>query len=195
MPASSSAYELRPVRRERNAPDGSRNYSGGRSAPASLQQHRCRCLGNSVGHTRHAEHPDPRAMILRYLHRPHRPGQIAPGTHPIPQLVEVVAFLVCEPGDAHGVHARRPSIGPDLLPRPINEALVDLKRLHHLLWSAHQLLPRRVDLKVTWPAQPLRSIPITGRSPLLRAGPPLCLAVLCPPRFLPLRALPLAARA
>ena len=40
----------------------------------------------------------------------------------------------------------------------------------------------------------LRSNPITGPSALLRAGPPLCLAVLCPPRFLPLRALPLAAR-
>src|SRR5680860_329878 len=45
----------------------------------------------------------------------------------------------------------------------------------------------------TWPAQPLRSSPITGPSPLLRAVPPLCLAsVLCPSRYSPLGVLPLA---
>jgi hypothetical protein len=93
--------------------------------------------------------------------------------------------VVCEIGDADGIHARRPAIGLDLHPRPVNKALVDLKRLHLQLRSTHQLLPRRVGVKVTWPARPLRSSPITGPSALLRAGPPLCLAVLHPSRFLP----------
>jgi hypothetical protein len=38
----------------------------------------------------------------------------------------------------------------------------------------------------------LGSSPITGPSSLLRAGPSLCLPVLCPLRFLPLEGLPLA---
>src|SRR3954447_780591 len=42
-----------------------------------------------------------------------------------------------------------------------------------------------------WSAQPLRSGPITRPSPLLRAGPPLCLvSVLCPSRLRPLGVLP-----
>jgi len=45
---------------------------------------------------------------------------------------------------------------------------------------------------MTWPARPLRSSPITGPSPLLRAGPPLCLAsVLSPTWPWPLGVLPL----
>src|SRR5665213_1989483 len=45
---------------------------------------------------------------------------------------------------------------------------------------------------MTWPAQPLRSSPITGPSSLLRAGPPLCLAsVLSPTWPWPHRVLPL----
>ena len=55
-----------------------------------LQQHRRRGLGDSVGHNGHPQHPDPRPMILRYLHRPHRARQIAARAHPVPQLVEVV---------------------------------------------------------------------------------------------------------
>src|SRR5262249_23641749 len=51
-----------------------------------------------------------------------------------------------------------------------------------------------VDLRSTWPARPLGSSPITGPSRLLRAVPPLCLAVLCPSRCPPLGVLPLATR-
>src|SRR6476620_7751625 len=47
-----------------------------------------------------------------------------------------------------------------------------------------------------WSARPLRSGPITGPSPLLRAGPPLCPgSVLCPNRLPPTGVLPLAGRA
>jgi hypothetical protein len=46
-----------------------------------------------------------------------------------------------------------------------------------------------------WSARPLRSSPITGPSPLLRAGPSLCPAsVLCRSRIQPLAVLPLDAR-
>jgi len=55
--------------------------------------------------------------------------------------------------------------------------------------------PFRVDIRSIWPARPLRSSPITGPSPLLRAVPPLCPApVLCRSRCPPLAVLPLAAR-
>gem|GEM_PF-3627505 len=47
-----------------------------------------------------------------------------------------------------------------------------------------RLLRHPVNL-YSWLAQPLRSSPITGPSTLIRAGPPLRLAVLCPRRFLP----------
>ena len=112
-----------------------------------FQQHRCRGLGHPVRRVRHAEHPDPRPMILRYLHRPHRPREIASRGHPIPQQVKVVPLPRRELGDADGVHARRPVVGPDLLPRLKHEALGDLKRLHLRLGSVHRLLPRRVGLR------------------------------------------------
>ena len=133
-------------------------------------------------------------MILRYLHRAHRRGHVATRAHPVPQLVEGISLTALEHAGAHGVHARRSTPGPDLLPRLIHEALGDLKRLPRRVRSAHQLLPdERVGFRVSWPARPLRSSPITGPSTLLRAGPPLRLAVLCPKRFLPPRVLPLAA--
>ena len=134
-------------------------------------------------------------MILRYLHRPHRARQIAAGAHPVPQPVEVVPLRFSEPVDADGVHARRSAVGLDPHPRLMNEALIDLERLHLRLRSNHRLLPVRGDLRSIWPARLLRSSSITGPSPLLRAGPPLCLAsVLCPLRFRPLGVLPLATR-
>src|SRR6476620_836729 len=77
----------------------------------------------------------------------------------------------------------------------MNEALIDLERLHLRLRSNHQLLPSRGDLRSIWSARPLRSGPITGPSPLLRAGPPLCPgSVLCPSRLRPVGDLPLDGR-
>ena len=88
-------------------------------------------------------------MILRYLHAPHRPREIAPRAHPVPQLEEIVPQLPCEQADANRVHTRRPVIGPDLLPRPVNEALTDLRRLHLRLGSLPRLLPLRVGPGMT----------------------------------------------
>src|SRR6266540_3866180 len=41
------------------------------------------------------------------------------------------------------------AIGPDLLPRPIDQALIDLKRLHLRLGSSRRLLPDRVGHRST----------------------------------------------
>ena len=123
-----------------------------------FQQHCCRGLGHPVGRVRHSEHPDPPPMILRYLHRPHRSREVASRGHPIPQQVEVVPLALRELGDADGVHARRPVVGPDLLPRLKHQALGNLKRLHLRLGSGPRLLPRRVGLSLTLvcPAPSLR---------------------------------------
>ena len=88
-------------------------------------------------------------MIFRYLHAPHRPGKVTPRAHPVPQLVQVVPQLLLEQADANRVHARRPVIGPDLLPRLHDEALTDLKRLHLRLGPGPRLLPWRVGPGLT----------------------------------------------
>src|SRR6266516_4038018 len=114
-----------------------------------FQQHRCRGLRHPVRRVGHPENSHPQAMIFRYLHRAHRPREVAPRRHPVPQLVEVSLFLAREHIDADGVHARRTPVGPDLLPRPIDQALIDLKRLHLRLGSRRQLLPDRVGRRLT----------------------------------------------
>jgi len=88
-------------------------------------------------------------MIFGYLHAPHRPGKVTPRGHPVPQLVEVIPPLLLEQADADRVHARRPLIGPDLLPRLKDEALTDLKRLHFRPGSHRRLLPFRVGPRLT----------------------------------------------
>src|ERR1019366_772516 len=88
-------------------------------------------------------------MVLRYLHRPHRPRDVTSRGHPVPQLVEAVPLVVAELGDADGVHARRTVVCPDLLPRLVHEAPGDLKRLKLRLRSTDQLRPQRVGLIVT----------------------------------------------
>ena len=118
-------------------------------------------------------------MILRYLNRSHRPREIAPRRHPIPQLVEVVHLVGREIVDAHSVHARRCTVRSDLLPRLENETLPNFKRLQLLLLrSICRFLPRRVDLQTTLncPAPSLRPhyralTATTGRSaPVPRIG-------------------------
>ena len=113
-------------------------------------QHRGRGLSHPVCHIRHTQNPDPGPMILRYLNRSHRPREIAPRRHPIPQLVEVVHLVGREIVDAHSVHARRSTVRSDLLPRLENETLRNFKRLQLLLLrSICRFLPRRVGLQTT----------------------------------------------
>ena len=75
--------------------------------------------------------------------------KITPRGHPVPQLVQIVFQPLLEQANADRVHARRPIIGPDLLPRLINEALADLKRLHFRPGPGPGLLPWRVGPGLT----------------------------------------------
>src|SRR5215469_2419932 len=155
-----------------------------------LQQHRCRSLRHPIGRIGHAEQTHAFPMIFRYLHAPHRPREIAPRAHPVPQLVQVVPQLPSEQADADGIHARRPVVGPDLLPRLHNEALVDLKRLHLGLGSHPWLLPCRVGpgLTLVCTAPSLQPhyrafLTTTGRpAPVPRLGTlPLAVSAACGP--------------
>src|ERR1700733_12973180 len=157
----------------------------------SLQQHRRRSLRHPVSRVRHAEQTHALPVILRYLHAPHRPREIASRRHPVPQLVEVVPPLLFEQAGADRVHARRPVIGPDLLPRLVNQALVDLKRLHPGPGPGPWLLPLRVGhgLALVCTAPWLQShyrtfLATTGRpAPVPRLGtlPPAVLTACGPP--------------
>jgi len=121
-----------------------RCLADGHRADVELQQHRRRSLRHPVARIGHAEQTHAFPMIFRYLHAPHRTGEIAPRAHPVPQLVQIVPQLLSEQADADRVHTRRPVIGPDLLPRLHDEALTDLKRLHLRLGPGPRLLPLRV---------------------------------------------------
>src|SRR5437773_1360654 len=155
-----------------------------------LQQHRRRSLRHPVGRIGHPEQTHTCPMILRYLHAPHRSREVAPRAHPVPQLVQVAPQLLFEQADADGVHARRPVIGPDLLPRLHDEALIDLKRLHLGPGPVPGLLPLRVGpgltLVCTAPSlQPHYRTFLTTTSrpaPVPRAGPlPLPVPAACRP--------------
>ena len=126
-------------------------------------------------------------MILRYLNRSHRPREIAPRRHPIPQLVEVAAH---HRTDVHLVgreivDARTASTpGAPLFARTFSHAsktrrFSNFKRLQLLLLrSICRFLPRGVDLHTTvnCPAPSLRPhyralTATTGRSaPVPRIG-------------------------
>src|SRR5580693_6403157 len=114
-----------------------------------LQQHRRRSLRHPVARIGHAGQTHAFPMIFRYLHAPHRPREIAPRAHPVPQLEQIVPQLLLKQPDADGIHARRPVIGPDLLPRLHDQALVDLKRLHLGPGPGPWLLPLRVGHGLT----------------------------------------------
>jgi hypothetical protein len=155
----------------------------------ALQQHRRRSLRHPVRRIRHAEQAHTLPVIFRYLHAPHRPREVTARGHPVPQLVEVVPPLLLEQPDADRVHARRPTIGPDLLPRLIDEALTDLKRLHFRPAPGPRLLPwrvgRRLTLVCTAPSlQPhYRTFTATSRpAPVPRLGTlPLTVSAACGP--------------
>ena len=114
-----------------------------------LQQHRRRSLRHPVSRIGHAGQAHAFPMIFRYLHAPHRTREIAPRGHPVPQLVQVVPPPLLEQAGADRVHVRRPVVGPDLLPRLVNQALVDLKRLHLRLGPGPWLLPLRAGPGLT----------------------------------------------
>src|SRR5207253_639754 len=93
---------------------------------------------------------------------------------------------------ADRVHARRPVVGPDLLPRLHDEALVDLKRLHLRLGPGPGLLPLRVGPGLTlvctapWLQPHYRTFLATMSrpAPVPRLGTlPLAVSAACGPPF------------
>ena len=102
-----------------------------------LQKHGHRRLRDPVGDRRHAEHPGPRAVRLRDLHRPDRGRKEGPRTHPIPDLVQIVPKVGLELLQALPVHSRRTLVGLDLPPRLPDQQLGNRKRLLFGLWHVH----------------------------------------------------------
>ena len=134
-------------------------------------------------------------MVLRYLDRPHRPREIAPRCHPVPQLVEVVPLLLW-----NSLMLTASTPGAPLLTRTFSHALYT-RRLSISndftfgLGVSRGSSPDELASGFPWSAQPLGSSPITGPSSLLRAAPPQCPAsVLCPLQLSPLGGLPFAGR-
>ena len=148
-PLSSTGGGTRPARHGRCAQDGSRSCPGGRPAPVPAPAASPPQSAPPVARVGHAEQPHAFPMIFRYLRAPHRTREIAPRAHPVPPPVQIVPQLPGEQADADRVHARRPVIDPDLLPRLHDEALTDLKRLHLRPGSLPRLLPWRVGLRMT----------------------------------------------
>ena len=140
-PAPSTGGGTRPARRGRCALDGSHSCRGGRPAPVPSPAASPPQSAPPVSRIGHAGQAHAFPMIFRYLHAPHRTREIAPRGHPVPQLVQVVPPPLLEQACAYRVHARRPVVGPDLLPRLVNQALVNLKRLHLRLGPGPRLLP------------------------------------------------------
>ena len=148
-PAPSTGGGTRPARNGRCARDGSRSCRGGRPAPVPAPAASPPQSAPPGRPYWHAEQTHAFPVIFRYLHAPHRPGEVTPRAHPVPQPEEIVPQLLLEQADADRVHARRPVIGPDLLPRLHDEALTDLKRLHLRLGPGPRLLPLRVGPRLT----------------------------------------------
>src|SRR5450432_4217024 len=94
-----------------------------------LQSSRDYRLSDPVRHGRHPQHPDATTMRFRDLHRPHRRRKIRTRTHPVPDLIQIPFQVLLEILDRAPIHPRRTLISPDLLPRPLNLPLRNLKRL------------------------------------------------------------------
>jgi hypothetical protein len=153
-------------------------------------------LGDSVGHGGNPENPRPTAMRFRYLHRPHRRRKVAARGHPVPQPIQVVTQIGLDLLDGLPGHSGGTLVPFDALVRLPHQPLRYLKRFIFRTRLAHSSPPReRLVARVNKPqmSRPLRSVPITGPSPLLRAGPPArATSVLDTSQFLLLGTLPLA---
>jgi hypothetical protein len=145
---------------------------------AGLQLQRHHRLRNPVSHGRHSQDSRPTAMRLRNLHRPHLRRKVRPRRHPIPDLVQIVVPIRIEVVDGAPVRSRRTLVRLNALICLPHQTLRNVKRLVRLTRLAHSSPPTRTSvpwlLKYTnlTMSRPLRSTPITGASPLLRAGPP-----------------------
>jgi hypothetical protein len=137
-----------------------------------LRHHRLR---DPISHGRHAKDSRAPAVRLRYRHGLDRRRETRPRGHPVPDLVQVALEILLERLDGHPVHPGRALVRPDLLPRLPDSPLRDLERLARCFQLIHPTPPGELPVDRTngsRTTRPLRSGPITGPSPLLRAGPP-----------------------
>ena len=106
-----------------------------------FQMHRHHRLRHPVRDRRHTERPDPAAVRLGDLHRPHRRGHVAPRAHPVPDLVEVVLQIGLELAQRLLVHPRSPFVACHPPVRLPHRLLGDIERLVLRRWSVHSSPP------------------------------------------------------
>ena len=128
-----------------------------------LQIDGCNLLRDPVGDRRHPEHPRPRAVRLRYLHRLDRRREVGPRAHPIPDLVEIILQIGLERLQILIVHPWPSIIVLDPPKRLPDHPLGNRKRLLLGLWHVFSLPPgtlapvvRSIHFLVS---RPLRSTP------------------------------------
>ena len=159
-----------------------------------FQQHRCCGLGHPVRRVRHAEHPDPRPMIFRYLHRPHRPREVAPRSSS-----GSTACRGCpSPRAANSVMLTASTPGAPLFARTFSHASIIPGA-----WRSQTTSPSACGPSSAPPPQGWRRGDLACPAPSLRPhyraftattsrSAPVPRSVLCPSRFRPLGVLPLA---
>ena len=95
-------------------------------------------LGDPVGNRRHAERPGSTSVSLRDVNATHRWREVAAGTHPIPDPIEVPFQVPVEILDSLSVNARRPLVRLHLLVRLPHLTLGNTKWLR-LIHAGHPL--------------------------------------------------------
>jgi hypothetical protein len=131
-------------------------------------------LRDPVSDGGHRQHPGA-TPALGDRHRFDVRWEVCARGHPIPDLVQVVLQVLLERLDRHSVHPGRALVSSHLHPGVPHLLLGDVERLGRRFQLVHPAPPGELPVDRTNQSRttrPLRSTPITGASPLLRAGPP-----------------------
>ena len=114
-PTTASGHGQRIMRRfPRTIPVGVRVEHGLQDRfQVALDDH----LGDSVGDRRDAQRPSSSSISFRYIDAPHRWREVAAGTHPIPDPIEILAQIPVEILDRLSVNTSRSSVRLHLLVR------------------------------------------------------------------------------
>src|ERR1035437_6515616 len=151
-----------------------------------LQSRLHHLLCDPIRHGRYAQFPCP-TVCFRYFHRPHRRWKVAARRHPIPDLVQVPFQVPFKVRNRLLIDPCRSLVRFYSFVRLPDLPLGNTERL----CLTHRLLPLLVgSLNFGSITQPLRSIPLSRTSSLLRVVPSLVSAsVLSPSWFFHLRLL------
>src|SRR5690606_13287688 len=117
------------------------------------------------------------APFLRYLHQLHRRGHVAARAHAVPQPVEMVLPVLAECQQTDAIHSPAAPVRLYLTVSIVHFHPVYNKwfRPFHFGTSCFWIAPSAVSLIENGQIiRPLRSIPITGTSSLIRGVPPPC---------------------